>query len=59
MPHQKLEKLAKARQVSVKKLIEDALDQYKGNEFKAAISLGVYPNTIRYHRLKLDKQQKN
>jgi DNA-binding NtrC family response regulator len=59
MPFQKLEKLAKERQTSIKKLIEDALDQYKGNEFKAAMSLGVYPGTLRYHRTKFKKQEKN
>jgi hypothetical protein len=58
MPHQKLAKLARERKISIQKLIENALAENKGNEFKAAMSLGVYPNALRYHRAKPEKQAK-
>jgi hypothetical protein len=48
----KLEKMAKARQISLEKLISEALAAANGNEFKAAMALGVYPNALRYHRAK-------
>ncbi len=46
----RLAKIAKAKGMTVKALVEQALAESGGNEFKAAVSLGVYPNAIRYHR---------
>lgn len=44
-------KKAKQQNISVAELVQAALTECGGNEFKAAVKLGVYPGTIRYWRL--------
>lgn len=44
----KLKKLADEQGLTVKQLCEKAKAEH-GTELMAAMSLGVYPNTIRYH----------
>lgn len=52
MPHSnKLKKIAAEQNISVTELVQRALKATNGNEFKAAVALGVYPNVIRYWRL--------
>ncbi len=52
MPYSnKLKKIADEQQISVPELVQRALKATNGNEFKAAIALGVYPSAIRYWRL--------
>jgi hypothetical protein len=49
----KLEKLAKQKETTVEQLVIDALQATGGNEFQAALTLGVYPGTIRWHKAKI------
>jgi hypothetical protein len=53
----KLKKLADEKQVTVRQLCEQAKAEHK-TELLAAMSLGVYPNTIRYHLAKPEPQNK-
>lgn len=45
----KLKKQADDKNITVRELCKQAKAACNGNEFRAAMSLGVYPNTIRYH----------
>lgn len=50
MPYaHKLEKQAKAKGITVRKLIEDMLAAKGGNKYQAAIALEVYPNALTHH----------
>jgi hypothetical protein len=46
----RLAKIAKAKGLTIKALIDQALAENGGSDYRAAVALGVYPNAIRYHR---------
>ncbi len=52
----RLKQLAADQGISVQLLVKQTVEKC-GTEVKAAVELGVYPNTIRYHLRKLNESE--